>query len=256
MYISCEYQLCIYCKAGPSGRPGPSRQKSATPARALRSPGGVQHFHAKHITRPDHSREYAFKALACDLQDIMLDVQITSHWSACDREPTPSGAEQSSDRKTEGWRSGELSQVYFMLEWRLDTCVQMLKPGGLVGFQGDGGNDGPVIDLTSSSPVDDDVVLLSASPPLRSGRKRRRVSLVIEQDPPGPSPSRDKQPPDPQCAVCLESMAEMSCGPCGYASCCSPLYVAWDCIIVVFPVLCFFCKGLQWVQMQGVAHPG
>ncbi|BDA50449.1 probable E3 ubiquitin-protein ligase RNF4 at C-terminar half [Coccomyxa sp. Obi] len=137
-------------QAGPSGRPAPSRQKSANPARALRSPGN---------RRP----------------------QVRSN---------PVTARQRG------------------------------------GTPGDGGNDGPVIDLTSSSPVDDDVVLLSASPPPRSGRKRRRVSLVIEQDPPGPPPSKDKQPPDPQCAVCLESMAEMSCGPCGHVFCDSCLRAA------------------------------
>ncbi len=67
---------------------------------------------------------------------------IISHWSNCDREPTPASAEQSSDSKTEGWRPGELMQVHFELGWRLDTCLQMSRLGYLIGSGGFSGRRG------------------------------------------------------------------------------------------------------------------
>ena len=74
--------------------------------------------------------------------------------------------------------------------------------------QGDAGT--AVVDLTSSSPDEHDVVVLPAS--LQPGkRKNQRVSLVLPKEAPQP----EEPAKDPQCAICMEPMTAMSCGPCG-----------------------------------------
>ena len=65
-----------------------------------------------------------------------------------------------------------------------------------------------VVDLTTGSP-EDDVVVTPAS------KRARVVPLPFSAAQPPPGPAK----PDAKCAICLEPMAEMACGPCG----CAPL---------------------------------
>ena len=75
-----------------------------------------------------------------------------------------------------------------------------------------------LVDLTSGSPDDSDVLLVSATmQPGGSVRKKRRVALAV---PRGPSAQAALQQPeeaatDPQCAICMDPMEAMACGPCG-----------------------------------------
>lgn len=62
-----------------------------------------------------------------------------------------------------------------------------------------------VVDLTSGSPEDDVVTPVA---------KRSRM-LPLPFSAPQPPPPAAK--PDAKCAICLEPMAEMACGPCGCA---------------------------------------
>ena len=57
------------------------------------------------------------------------------------------------------------------------------------------------------------MLCLSASPAPGS-RKKRRMSLVLPRD----AVPADEPAKDPQCAICMEPMKAMSCGPCGCAS--------------------------------------
>ena len=74
-----------------------------------------------------------------------------------------------------------------------------------------------VVDLTAGSP-EDDVVVTPAT-------KRSRV-MPLPFSAPQPPPRAAK--PDAKCAICLEPMAAMACGPCG----CAPpacLCASWLC---------------------------
>jgi len=68
-----------------------------------------------------------------------------------------------------------------------------------------------VVDLTQGSP-EDDVLVTRAEP----ASKRARL-LPLPFSAPQPPPPLSK--PDAKCAICLEPMVQMACGPCG----CAPL---------------------------------
>lgn len=77
------------------------------------------------------------------------------------------------------------------------------------------GHAGPLIDLTGSPPKDDDVILLQ-SLPKPSSRKKRKVSVTVEQPRVVSPPAlKEKEKANPSCAVCLDEMTRMACGPCG-----------------------------------------
>ena len=68
-----------------------------------------------------------------------------------------------------------------------------------------------MVDLTAASPEEDDVLCLSASPQPGSRKKRRISPLMLPREVvPAEEPAKD-----PQCAICMEPMKTMSCGPCG-----------------------------------------
>ena len=62
-----------------------------------------------------------------------------------------------------------------------------------------------VVDLTADS-LEDDVVTPAS-------KRSRMLPLPFSAPQPPPPPAK----PDAKCAICLEPMAEMACGPCGCA---------------------------------------
>ncbi|KAK9846285.1 hypothetical protein WJX81_000958 [Elliptochloris bilobata] len=97
-----------------------------------------------------------------------------------------------------------------------------------------------IVDLTGGS-LEDEVVVTHAS----SGRKRARLMPLPFSAPQLPPPEAKA---GAKCAICLEPMSQMACGPCGHVFCDSCLRAS-----VKVNKRCPTCrKGLQLRQIHRI----